>query len=94
MKNKNIQPNDNNLAIAYYRYSSSSQNEASIDQQREQAEKFAESRGLTIIKEYEDAAKSGTSSKRPGYQLMLSEVSKLKPHALILWKSDRLSRDT
>ena len=29
--------NDNNLAIAYYRYSSHSQNEASIEQQRELA---------------------------------------------------------
>ena len=94
MNKKKPEPNDNNLAIAYYRYSSSSQNEASIDQQREQAERFAESRGLTIIKEYKDEAKSGTTSQRPGYQLMLSEVVKLKPHALILWKSDRLSRDT
>lgn len=28
--------NDNNLAIAYYRFSSHAQNDASIDQQREQ----------------------------------------------------------
>lgn len=32
-RKKRFAPNDNNLAIAYYRFSSHSQNEASIDQQ-------------------------------------------------------------
>lgn len=85
--------NDNNLAIAYYRYSSAGQNEASIEQQREQAQKYAESHGLMIVKEYQDKAISGTTDERPGFQLMLSEVAKLKPSVLILWKTDRLARD-
>ena len=67
--------NDNNFAIAYYRFSSHSQNEASIDQQREQAHAWADAHGYKIIREYEDAAMSGTRSDRPQYQLMLSEVS-------------------
>ena len=33
--------NDNNLAIAYYRCSSHSQNDASIEQQAEAAHKYA-----------------------------------------------------
>ena len=37
MARKKSKLNDNNLAIAYYRYSSHSQNEASIEQQRELA---------------------------------------------------------
>lgn len=73
-KRNKFKPNDNNLAIAYYRFSSHSQNEASIDQQREQAQAFAEAHGYHIVKEYEDAAMSGTTSDRPQYQLMLSEV--------------------
>lgn len=85
--------NDNNLAIAYYRYSSAGQNEASIEQQREQAHKYAEAHGFKIVKEYQDKAISGTTDKRPGFQLMLTEVSKLKPAVLILWKTDRLARD-
>lgn len=85
--------NDNNLAIAYYRYSSSSQNEASIEQQREQAHAYADLHGYTIIKEYKDEAKSGTTSDRPGYKQMLYEIEQLKPAVLILWKTDRLSRD-
>lgn len=93
MEHKKFKQNDNNLAIAYYRFSSHSQNEASIDQQREQAQAFAGAHGYTIVKEYEDAAMSGTTSDRPHYQLMLSEVGTIKPAVLILWKTDRLGRD-
>ena len=75
--------NDNNLAIAYYRYSSHSQNEASIEQQRELAHEWADAHGLKIIREYEDAAISGTKEDRSGFQLMLSEVGKIRPNTLI-----------
>lgn len=85
--------NDNNLAIAYYRFSSHSQNEASIDQQRELAHAWADAHGFRIVKEYEDAAISGTTENRPGFQLMLSEVAKIRPRALIMWKTDCLGRD-
>ena len=90
---KKFTRNDNNLAIAYYRYSSAAQNEASIDQQREQAHAYAAAHGYTIVAEYQDAAKSGTTDKRPGFQQMLSEVKDLRPSTLILWKTDRLARD-
>lgn len=66
---------------------------ASIDQQREQAQAFAKAHGYNIVKEYEDAAMSGTTSDRPQYQLMLSEVGTIRPAAVILWKTDRLGRD-
>lgn len=45
------------------------------------------------MKEYEDAAMSGTTSDRPQYQLMLSEVGTIRPAAVILWKTDRLGCD-
>lgn len=92
-RSKKFKQNDNNLAIAYYRFSSHSQNEASIDQQRELAHAWADAHGLTIVKEYEDAAISGTKEDRPGFQLMLSEVAKIRPSTLIMWKTDRLGRD-
>lgn len=85
--------NDNNLAIAYYRYSSDSQNEASITQQQEAAQKWAADHGLVIVREYEDPAISGTTAERPGYQKMLAELTKVRPSTIILWKSDRLGRD-
>ena len=92
-KKKEFTQNNNNYAIAYYRFSSHAQNEASIDQQRERAQEYAAAHDLKIIKEYSDAAISGTRDDRPGFQLMLSEVGKLKPSTLILWKTDRLRRD-
>jgi len=92
-KRKKFIQNDNNLAITYLRYSSHAQNETSIDQQREAAERYAEGKGFKIVREYADAAISGTTDARPQYQLMLSEIDKLKPAALILWKTDRLGRD-
>lgn len=94
LKNKLFfKQNDNNLAVAYYRYSSSSQNEASIDQQREMAEKFAKDHGLTIISEYYDKAESGLDDNREDFNRMLKDIPLLKPAVLILWKTDRLSRD-
>ena len=92
-RKKKFAPNDNNLAIAYYRFSSHSQNEASIDQQRELAREWADAHGFKIVQEYEDAAISGTTDARPGFQQMLSEVAKIRPHTLIMWKTDRLGRD-
>lgn len=90
---KKIVPNDNDRAICYYRYSSTAQDEMSIDQQRDCAQTYAAAHGYRIVKEYIDPAMSGTDENRPEYQLMLSEVKQLKPAALILWKTDRLGRD-
>lgn len=92
-KQKKFVQNNNNLAIAYYRYSSHAQNEASIDQQREAAEKYAEAHGFTIMKEYADEALSGTSDDRPKFQLMLTEVGQIRPAALIVWKTDRIAKN-
>lgn len=92
-RKKRFAPNDNNLAIAYYRFSSHSQNDASIDQQRDLAHEWAYAHGFKIVQEYEDAAISGTTDARPGFQQMLSEVAKIRPHTLIMWKTDRLGRD-
>ena len=81
------------MVVAYYRYSSSSQNEASIEQQREMVQRWAKSQGLVVVNEYQDAAKTGTNADRPGYQLMLHELPKIKPAYVAVWKNDRLARD-
>lgn len=91
-KKKQIPYNDNNLMIGYYRFSSSGQ-DTSIEQQKEAAHKYAEAHGFIIVREYEDPAISGTTADRPKFQQMLSEINEIKPAALILWKTDRLSRD-
>ncbi len=90
---KKFVPNNNDFAIAYYRFSPHAQSDASIQQQRDAAQKYAAGHGLQIVKEYKDEAISGTTDQRPGFQLMLSEIGKIKPGALIIWKTDRLGRD-
>lgn len=92
-KRKKIQQNDNNLAITYYRYSSHAQNEMSIDQQRDAAEKYAAAHGFEIIKEYADGAVTGRTDDRSKFKLMLSEIRTLRPAALIVWKTDRIARN-
>ena len=52
MRKKQFVQNDNNMAIAYYRFSSHAQNEQSIDQQRELAEEYAETHGNMLMKHY------------------------------------------
>lgn len=85
--------NNNTNAICYYRYSSDAQRDVSIDQQKEAAEKYCNAHGYHIFKEYSDKAISGTRFDRPEFQLMLNEVEKIRPAYLIVWKTDRLSRD-
>ena len=92
-RTKEFIQNNNNNAICYYRYSSDAQRECSIEQQQEEAHKFCKLHGYTIIKEYADKAMSGTIADRPEYQLMLHEVKHLRPAVLVVWKTDRLSRD-
>ena len=92
MKKKFI-PNDNNKAVCYYRYSSTAQNEASIEQQREAARKYAAEHGYHIIHEYEDPHKTGTNDNRPQFKKMLQDIQNSKPAVLIMWKTDRLARD-
>lgn len=41
MAKKEFKQNDNNFAVAYYRYSSHNQRDESIEQQREKAEAYA-----------------------------------------------------
>ena len=95
---KKFKQNDNNYAIAYYRFSSHAQNEASIEQQREQAMRYAKEHGLIIIKEYSDKAITGTTDERPGFQQMLAEVGKLEKRQgtllLCLQKSQKAQLDT
>ena len=90
---KRFVQNDNTNAICYYRYSSDAQRDCSIEQQQQEAHKYCNIHGLHIIGEYADRAISGTRIDRPALQRMLDDAKKLKPAFLILWKTDRLSRD-
>ena len=80
-------------AVAYARYSSTGQREESIEGQLREIHAFAEQRGFRIIKEYTDKALTGRSDRRPDFQRMIADSSKHQFQAVIVWKTDRFSRN-
>lgn len=61
-------------AYAYYRHSAEDRQENSIPLQREQIYEYATKHEISIIKEFQDAGKSGLTNERVGFQNMLSSV--------------------
>lgn len=87
-----------NNVIIYARVSTLIQAEQgySIDAQLEDCRKKAQELGATNIEEYIDRGKSGKFLERPELQKMLYNIkhSEMKYDALIIYKLDRLSRDS
>ena len=80
-------------AVAYARYSSPGQREESIEGQLREIHAFAEQRGFRIIKEYTDKALTGRTDRRPDFQRMVADSAKHQFQAVIVWKTDRFSRN-
>lgn len=79
-------------AVAYIRMSSLKQ-DASPEQQRQEADKLAATNKCRIIREYADEGISGDNAKRPGFQQMLRDaVEKRDFAAIICWDQDRFAR--
>lgn len=85
--------NDNKLVVGYYRYSSASQNEKSIEQQRNLVHRWARDKGLEVVQDYEDPARTGRNTERREFQRMLRELPTIRPAYVAVWKNDRLGRD-
>ena len=79
-------------AVIYARYSSDLQSEASIEDQVEVCRRYATERGWTITGTYTDAAISGASRFRPGFQKLLSEAGHKLFDIVICEAVDRLGR--
>jgi site-specific DNA recombinase len=80
-------------AAIYARYSSDNQSEASIEDQIRVCRRYAELQGFAIVAEYADAAVSGASTLRPGYQGLLEAARKGAFNIVLAEALDRLSRD-
>lgn len=80
-------------AVIYARYSSDNQRAASIDQQVKACRKFAEEKGLTVIKVYDDRALTGKTDKRPSFLQMIKDSAKRKFQFVIVYSLDRFSRN-
>jgi DNA invertase Pin-like site-specific DNA recombinase len=79
-------------AVIYARYSSDLQSEASIEDQLEVCRRYAAERGWTVTGTYSDAAISGASRFRPGFQKLLSEAGHKLFDIVICEAVDRLGR--
>lgn len=81
-------------AVIYARYSTKNQTPESIERQKELCHDYAEKNGLTVIKEYQDKAKSGTKTlTRDGYNQMLEDSAERLFSKVLVFKFDRFSRN-
>lgn len=80
-------------AVIYARFSSSKQQEQSIDGQLRCCREYANRYGYKIVGEYCDRAITGTTDQRPQFQKMIEDSSKKKFKYILVWKLDRFSRD-
>lgn len=80
-------------AVLYLRYSSESQTENSIEGQRRECMEYAKRNGIEVLGEYVDRAKTGTNDNRPDFQRMIRDSYSKAFGNVIVWKSDRFSRD-
>ena len=81
--------------VLYLRYSSDKQTEQSIEGQRRVCEDFCKHNDFTIVGEYVDRATSAyhDSDKRPEFQRMIKDSSKLQWDGVVVYKLDRFARN-
>lgn len=79
----------------YARVSSEQQRDnTSIDTQLADCRAYAVKRGWQVYHEYIDEAESGRNAKRPALQQLLRDVQLRRLDAVLVWKLDRLARNT
>ncbi len=80
-------------AAVYARYSSDNQRDASIEDQVRQCKTRIEKERWTLTQVYSDAAISGATVLRPGYQKLLEDARNGAFDVVVAEALDRLSRD-
>ena len=80
-------------AVIYARYSSDKSREASIPDQIRVCQELADRHGWEVIAVFQDAAISGASSFRTGYEDLLAQARSRKFDVVVAESLDRLSRD-
>ena len=76
----------------YARYSSENQRESSLADQARECREYASRNGWDVVEVYSDAAISGSSDNRPGYQKMLNDARAGRFDVVLAEALDRLSR--
>jgi site-specific DNA recombinase len=80
-------------AAVYARFSTDLQREASIGDQVRLCRERIEREGWTLLATYSDAAMSGASRLRPGYQKLLEDARAGQFDIVVAEALDRISRD-
>jgi site-specific DNA recombinase len=88
-------PKPNALRVATYsRYSSTQQRETSIEDQQRNCHARARAEGWVVVRDFADAAISGSDSSRPQYQAMIAAAKRHEFDVLLLDDLSRLTRDS
>ena len=80
-------------AAVYARFSSNLQSDASIEDQVRTCRERIEQEGWSFVEVYKDAAISGATTLRPGYQKLLEDARADRFDIVLAEALDRLSRD-
>lgn len=79
--------------ITYARYSSDLQRDSSITDQQRECRAYAEREGWRVVAELSDAALSGATAHRPGFQTLRTAVRRGDCDIVLVEAIDRLSRN-
>lgn len=80
-------------AALYARYSLEKQSADSIEDQHRTCERLAERHGLTVTARFSDAAISGGTAERPGYQALLAAARRHEFDVIVAEDTSRLWRN-
>jgi site-specific DNA recombinase len=80
-------------AALYARYSTEKQSGASIEDQHRFCARLAERHGLTVLERFSDAAISGGTAQRPGYQATLTAARRHAFDVIVAEDTSRLWRN-
>ncbi len=89
---RSLKPGPSMRAVIYARYSSDLQREASIADQVEVCRRYIEAQGWTLGRIYSDAALSGASRHRPGFQALTKDAGARQFDVVVCEAVDRLGR--
>lgn len=80
-------------AALYARFSTELQSEDSLNDQFRQCERLANVQGFTVVARFSDAAISGGTSERPGYQALLAAARRKEFEVVVAEDISRLWRN-
>ena len=78
--------------VIYARFSSSKQNETSIEAQLRVCYEYCKYNNFKVIGEYIDRAKSARTDNRPDFKRMINDSKKRQFHGIVCYQLDRFSR--